>query len=38
MSVVDVFKYEVLGETTKAKQDNEIQSFSNHNILKFHDN
>ena len=37
MSVVDVFKYEVLGETRKVNHDNDIQTFSNTNILKFHE-
>ena len=37
MSVVDVYKTEILGENNKNAIDNEIQSFTNSNLLKFHE-
>ena len=35
--MVDMFKMEVLGEGAHRNKDGEIQSFSNSNLLKFHD-
>ena len=36
-TVADMFKMEVLGEGTHNNKDSEIQSFSNSNLLKFHE-
>lgn len=37
MSVVDIFKMEVLGEGRKNNKDNDIQCFVNSNLLKFNE-
>lgn len=38
ISVTDLLKMEVLGQNCKWQKDTEIQSFSNNNLLKFHEN